>query len=169
MTPRPDWNRIMQRLLRAQRALVTDAPCTQYSAPKLHTPARYGECSNRSRIYHEIWDTAQGSLVYRYRAPGSRLLFAETNRQTELWTLGTASKESIDPSSTYTCARKLCIIYINWRNYIDRVVEERADLSWWRAYVSYFFEDPTMLQLNTITFLEIVGERQLHKKKKKKT
>lgn len=33
MTPRPDWNRIMQRLLRAQRALVTDALHTRYPAP----------------------------------------------------------------------------------------------------------------------------------------
>lgn len=62
--------------------------CTMYApvfrTQELHTPARYDEQDSiRSRIYHEIQDTAQGSLV-QVLLGGGRLLFAKTNRYTEL-------------------------------------------------------------------------------------
>lgn len=80
MTPRPDWNRIMQRLLRAQRALVTDAPRTQCPWHPGCTRQHVTETA-ATRGYITKFGTPLRVVPWlgMYN-PRGRLLFVETNR-----------------------------------------------------------------------------------------
>lgn len=64
MTPRLDWNRIMQRLLRAQRTLETDAPRTQ------STPYASMLQSADARRYITKFRTLLGGLWLGYSSWG---------------------------------------------------------------------------------------------------
>lgn len=80
MTPRPDWNRIMQRLLRAQRALVTDAPRTQCPWHPGCTRQHVTETAATRGYITKFGTPLRVVPWFGMYNPRGRLLFVETNR-----------------------------------------------------------------------------------------